>query len=464
MQQVTETNLYGRYPDLARLTKALQRSRGEFALFFVECNVISLRRALVDSLATRLQSLPIEVDLNNFQGRSEYVFLDELLTTQVQNTPDNTVIFLFGLELLLPTQSTERLRATIQQLNWRRSFFSRLQRPLVIWLPQYALNLLAEETPDFYDWYSGVFVFPSDKNTLQAMEKNTFQSLLRQGVHAADRSNIAEKKQWLHTLRSLLAEHTQADSSRARLLINTGQLHHSLGHYEQALACYQEALVIQKTIGDKKGEGTTLNNLATTTYARGDYNTALEYLQQSLAITQAIGDKKGEGTTLNNISQIFKARGDYDTALEYLQQSLAITQAIGDKKGEGTTLNNISQIYHARSDYNTALEYLQQSLAIRQAIVDKKGEGATLNNLAATAYARGDYNTALKYIQQSLAITQATGDKKGEGATLNNLAATAYARGDYNTALEYLQQSLAITQAIGDQSGEGTTVSSPNKS
>ncbi|MCB9503718.1 MAG: tetratricopeptide repeat protein [Deferribacteres bacterium] len=70
--------------------------------------------------------------------------------------------------------------------------------------------------------------------------------------------------------------------------------------------------------------------------AKGDYDTA--YLEQSLAIRQQIGDKSGEGTTLNNISQIYDAKGDYDTALSYLEQSLAIRQQIGDKSGEGTTL------------------------------------------------------------------------------------------------------------------------------
>jgi tetratricopeptide (TPR) repeat protein len=113
----------------------------------------------------------------------------------------------------------------------------------------------------------------------------------------------------------------------------------------------------------------------------GDYDTALEYLKKSLAIRQEIGDKSGEGTTLNNISQIYDARGDYDTALEYLKKSLAIQQEIGDKSGEGTTLNNISQIYDARGDYDTALEYLKKSLAIRQEIVDVAGLCATLFNM-----------------------------------------------------------------------------------
>ncbi len=113
----------------------------------------------------------------------------------------------------------------------------------------------------------------------------------------------------------------------------------------------------------------------------GQLDNALQSLQTALQICREIGDKTGEGATLNNISTIHLARGDYDTALQYLQQPLAIQQEIGDKAGEGATLNNISLIHHARGDYDTALQYLQQSLAIRQEIGDKAGLCATLFNI-----------------------------------------------------------------------------------
>jgi tetratricopeptide (TPR) repeat protein len=87
----------------------------------------------------------------------------------------------------------------------------------------------------------------------------------------------------------------------------------------------------------------------------GDYDTALSYLKQSLAIQQEIGDKSGEGATLNNISQIFKARGDYDTALSYLKQSLAITQEIGDVAGLCATLFNIGHIHLQNEEGHEAL-------------------------------------------------------------------------------------------------------------
>ncbi len=131
------------------------------------------------------------------------------------------------------------------------------------------------------------------------------------------------------------------------------------GLYPAAWTLNEE--VLSHNISPKQNAN-AMNSLGILSISTGDYETALTYLEQSLTIQQQIGDKKGEGTTLNNISQIYDARGDYETALNYLEQSLRIRQQIGDKKGEGATLNNISQIYQARGDYQTALKYLEQSL------------------------------------------------------------------------------------------------------
>uniref|UniRef100_Q3AQG5 TPR repeat n=1 Tax=Chlorobium chlorochromatii (strain CaD3) TaxID=340177 RepID=Q3AQG5_CHLCH len=238
----------------------------------------------------------------------------------------------------------------------------------------------------------------------------------------------------------------------------TGKQYHHLAQYSTALDYLKRSLAIVEEIGDKSGEGTTLNNISQIYDARGDYDTALDYLKRSLAIVEEIGDKARVGAALNNISQIFKARGDYDTALDYLKRSLNIRQEIGDKSGEGVTLNNISQIFKAWSDYDTALDYLKRSFAIRQEIGDKKGEGTTLDNIGKIYLAKGDYDTALDYLKRSFTITHEIGDKKGEGTTLNNISQIFQARGDYDIALDYLKCSLVIQQEIGDKSGEGTTL------
>ena len=241
-------------------------------------------------------------------------------------------------------------------------------------------------------------------------------------------------------------------------LNNISTLYHAQGDYETALAYLKQSLTIWQQIGDKAGEGTTLNNLSQIYDAQGDYATALMCLKQSLAIQQQIGDIKGESVTLNNISQILQVQGDYETALEYSKRDLAICQQIGDKAGEGATLNNISQIYDAQGDYATALGYLKQSLTIRQQIGDKAGEGTTLSNIGSIYHAQGDYATALAYLKQALAIMQQIGNIQGESVILNNLSQIFKAQDDYEMALEYSKRDLAICQQIGDKAGEGTTL------
>ena len=68
-----------------------------------------------------------------------------------------------------------------------------------------------------------------------------------------------------------------------------------------------------------------------------------------------IGDRAGEGTTLNNISRIYDARDDYDTAMDYLNQSLAIQRKIGDHVGMCVTLFDIGHIHMQHEEHREAM-------------------------------------------------------------------------------------------------------------
>jgi tetratricopeptide (TPR) repeat protein len=105
------------------------------------------------------------------------------------------------------------------------------------------------------------------------------------------------------------------------------------------------------------------------------YTTALTYFTNSLAISQKIGDKAGEGTTVNNISQIYDAQGDYTTALTCLTNSLAISQKIGDKAGEGNTLFNIGLTYYKTGKKQQGLVYLQSAKPILSINAHTVGNG-----------------------------------------------------------------------------------------
>jgi tetratricopeptide (TPR) repeat protein len=241
-------------------------------------------------------------------------------------------------------------------------------------------------------------------------------------------------------------------------LDNIGGIYRSLGQYQEALEYHQQALDIQREVGDRAGEGATLNSIGVVYDSLGQYQEALEYYQQALDIRREVGDRAGEGTTLNNIGGIYDVLGQYQDALKTCQQALDIRREVGDRAGEGTTLNNTGLIYHTLGQYQEALEYYQQALDIRREIGDRTGEGATLNNIGGIYESLGQYQEALKHYQQALDISREIGDREVEGATLNNIGEVYRSLGQYQEALETYQQALDIRREVGDRAGEGATL------
>ncbi|MCI5219420.1 MAG: tetratricopeptide repeat protein [Candidatus Electrothrix sp. LOE2] len=293
-----------------------------------------------------------------------------------------------------------------------------------------------------------------DLEAIEKMEQTARQRRISAAATNVDQAKLqrvqlryAKAAAYWQKAAALLPEGEKKD--RAYYLNAAGYDLDRISRYSEALPLYEQSLSLRQEIGDRAGEGTTLNNIGEIHRVRGDYDKALAFYKQSLYIFRETGSRLEEGTTLNNISLIYDARGDYDKALKYLEQSLKIRQEVGDRAGEGVTQNNISGIHWAQGDYTTALKYLEQSLEIRQEIGDRAGEGTTLNNIATTAYAKGDYDKALKYLEQSLEISQEIGDKRQEAITSWNIGWIYQKQGDLAKAEQYISRAVEIAKAIG---------------
>jgi len=330
--------------------------------------------------------------------------------------------------------------------NQRRDKISQYNINLICFYPKAISQDLYRNSPIYI---SDLWEFRSAVIELQTKEKFSFE-LIKEDKEYISLGGLSLDKKYeeIHRLKNRLQNNVSKEL-RDNIYFQLGKIFDSIGKYNESLNYYKKSLKIQVEIGDKRGEGTTLNNIATVYKARGELAKALEYLEKALKIQVEIGDKSGEGRTLNNISQIYDARGELAKALEYLEKSLKIR----DKRGEGATLNSISQIYQARGELAKALEYLEKALKIQVEIGDKLGEGTTLNNISQIYDARGELAKALEYLEKSLKIQVEIGDKAGEGATLNNISQVYKARGELAKALEYLEKSLKIRVEIGDKSG-----------
>jgi tetratricopeptide (TPR) repeat protein len=247
-------------------------------------------------------------------------------------------------------------------------------------------------------------------------------------------------------------------SGEGTTLNDLGLLYRNLGKMQDTLDYYEQALVISREVGNRSGEGTTLNNLGLLYSNLGKMQDALDYYEQALAIYREVGDRSGEGTTLHNLGSVYNDLGKMQEALVYYQQALVIHREVGNLPMEGTTLNNLGLVYHVLGKMQEALDYYQQALVISREVGDHSGEGTTLNNLGELYSDSGKMQEALAYYQQALVISREVGNRSKEGTTLNNLGSVYHILGKMQDALHYFEQALVISREVGNRSREGTTL------
>jgi len=76
----------------------------------------------------------------------------------------------------------------------------------------------------------------------------------------------------------------------------------------------------------------TLNNLGNACARQRKFGEALGLLRESLAIRQEVGDRRGEGVTLDSIAEALQGAGDTAAARRSWRDALAIFDALGDAK------------------------------------------------------------------------------------------------------------------------------------
>lgn len=190
----------------------------------------------------------------------------------------------------------------------------------------------------------------------------------------------------------------------------------------------------------------------------GRPDSALAYSRLALQIERQIGDRAGEGSSLGSIGVAHANLGRPDSALTYYQQALQISREVRNRIGEGQTLSNIGTVYdQALSRPDSALTYYQQALQIRRETEDRQGEGETLNNIGIVydeSLSRPDLAGA--YYRQAVQIAREVDDRAGEGAGLHNLG-TLYrnsAKGqDLRTAVAYYDSAAAVRATLATQTG-----------
>jgi hypothetical protein len=136
---------------LKALVRMLRRAQGTFVLAFARCDSDELREGVVQALRDALA--PAGVTIHEVKLTARIRDLPSVLDAQ---GGDGDPLFVYDLEAAMPAIAPEWAQA---QLNERRGLYQKLGRPLVFWLPEHTLRLVARGAPDFWAWRSGIYEF-----------------------------------------------------------------------------------------------------------------------------------------------------------------------------------------------------------------------------------------------------------------------------------------------------------------
>lgn len=148
---------------------------------------------------------------------------------------------------------------------------------------------------------------------------------------------------------------------------------------KQALAAYNS-----RNVNDPQLKAQVFQRVAGKISDSGDKKTAVDYYNQTLPLFRSIGDSKGEASSLFNLGKCYEALKNYEQAVNAYQQALTLYKAMNDNSriantyfGLGTSFKSMNQNEQARSYLNEALE---------------------LYKLLKNRYGQSDVNEALKKI------------------------------------------------------------------
>lgn len=215
----------------------------------------------------------------------------------------------------------------------------------------------------------------------------------------------------------------------------------------------QEALTLARELGDRKGEGEALRNLAVADSVAGDHRDSIAHAEQALAIFDELGEKRLAAASLNVIGVGHRMLDEYDAALAYYERSMALDRETGNRAGVARTLSNVGNVHNDRGDFGRALEVHREALAIKQELGDPGEISGSLNNVGIALYRLGDYDGALEHLLEAMRLNEASEDSSGVAGSAANIGNIFQHLRQLDRAKEYYQRALDVHTQVGSLDG-----------
>ncbi|MEZ6061276.1 MAG: tetratricopeptide repeat protein [Planctomycetaceae bacterium] len=351
------------------LSRAIQRADG-FTLLIVVCNEPVQQWELLHQLDAVLAEPALRVSVPTD--------CDDVLPVVESSLPnDRAVSAVIVTELAAGIRSESPQDAKLQALNHRREEWrAQVPFPVVFWIPEYLLQPLALQAPDFLDWRSGTFLFLKPLATARDYRTGTSD-------HSPEvwRLTQSERLQRMEQLRELLAalsgrsDHPR-DPAAIRWLLELAAHHQQLGQLQECVEIARDQVLPNVPSDDARNRAYACSLIADVLQARGELDEALRIRrEEQLPVYERLGDVRAKAVTQGKIADVLQARGELDEALRIRrEEELPVYERLGDVRSKAVTQGQIADVLQARGELDEALRIRrEEQLPVYERLGDVRG-------------------------------------------------------------------------------------------
>jgi predicted ATPase/class 3 adenylate cyclase/DNA-binding CsgD family transcriptional regulator len=247
---------------------------------------------------------------------------------------------------------------------------------------------------------------------------------------------------WIFLEQALEGSEEVASPVRAKALLAAGNMAGYAGHSEQGEVLCQESLALFRAIGDAKGMGIALFNLAMVAEWSCDFAAARSRYEESMVLSREVGNTNLVAWALDGLAQVAIFQGEFARARLLLKESLALFGELGYHTGIAHSLFWSARALFSQGDLAGARAVTEESLALFREIGTKTAEAYVVPLLGEITFYQGDTTTARLLFEKTCAFYREVGNKEQIAGTLSQLAKVIAAQGDLAEARAFYEESL----------------------
>lgn len=291
-----------------------------------------------------------------------------------------------------------------------------------------------------------------DRSLQLAQRLNSEPAILRVGNASASISFLKGRLD-----ESLLEFESNLERARAArcseiiisAVVNIGRIHWLQGRNEQALICYDEALVIADSLRNNYMSGMILLLRGIVYQAMGFYELSAVSISRSVSLFEQMNYLSNLPYAYSYLGSVYMDLAEYDNAMFFLRKALLLYEQNNDYWGGAIAARFLGSLYNERDRSDSADYLLRTSLALANRLNDINGALFSRRYLAELMLKTGKPDSALILLQGNLDDARKTDNLQEMVNNLYDLGRLNVQQGHFSPALDYFNMAVSMADSLG---------------